>query len=116
MLGISISPLAENETENPTTAKQQRKEDKTAIGPSCPGQPSSPAIRLASTWSAKEMPSVQTDRYTINTRDTLGGGTDIMITDIERERPARGPNRASTNGTDTSTDGESEMEKLILVT
>lgn len=60
-------------------------------------------------------PSVQTEPYTINTRFTLGGGPDMIVTGIDRERPVH-PNRASTNSTGASTDGEPEMEKIGLVT
>lgn len=73
-------------------------------------------------------PSVQTDPYTINTRDTLGGNTDMMVTGIERERPRHGrqlPRRSSTaNGVERSRwsvdedddGGDMDMEKILLVT
>ncbi|KAJ5575192.1 hypothetical protein N7450_009091 [Penicillium hetheringtonii] len=73
-------------------------------------------------------PSVQTDPYTINTRDTLGGNTDMMVTGIVRERPRHGrqlPRRSSTtNGVEGSRwsvdededDGDEDMEKILLVT
>lgn len=58
-------------------------------------------------------PYVQADPYTINTRDTMGGDTDMMVTGVERERPAR---RGLSNSSGTTEGEEPEMEKIILVT
>lgn len=73
-------------------------------------------------------PSIQMDPYTINTRVTLGGNTDMMVTGIDRERPRCGrqlPRRTSiANGVERSRwsidedgdAGDEDMEKILLVT
>jgi hypothetical protein len=70
-------------------------------------------------------PELQTDPHTINTRDTLGCATDMMVTGIERARPVTG---GPTGVSASSSAGESDhgferdniewikKNKLIIVT
>lgn len=56
-------------------------------------------------------PDVQVDPYTINSRDTLGGSVDMMLTGVERDRPAN-------ERPLVVADGESiiHKDKIIMVT
>ncbi|OQD66891.1 hypothetical protein PENPOL_c004G05375 [Penicillium polonicum] len=55
-------------------------------------------------------PEISTDPHTINAEETLGNTADIMVTGVERSRPAD-------HATDSETDVESEKRnKVIIVT
>lgn len=62
-------------------------------------------------------PEVQADPYTINSRDSIGGDVDMMVTGVERQTPA---NERPSGVPDDVPDGEAEgalpkHEKLIMV-
>lgn len=71
-------------------------------------------------------PDLQTDPHTINTAETLGGTTDLMVTGVERARPGTGAATGFRDGTAVGASGNemdsvSDMEsikknKLIIVT
>ncbi|KAJ5085428.1 hypothetical protein N7532_010199 [Penicillium argentinense] len=67
-------------------------------------------------------PEVQADPYTINTRDTMGGNVDMMVTGVERERTRQAVNgttngtaNGTTDGVDGASHGDPEKEKIVLV-
>lgn len=71
-------------------------------------------------------PALQTDPHTINTQETLGNTTDMMITGVERPRPGTGAASGISEGVpvgvdDRSMDTDSDIDtikknKLIIVT
>ena len=68
-------------------------------------------------------PELQTDPHTINTQETLGNTTDMMVTGVERLRPGTGRIRdddaVGANGSDVESDTDIESikkNKLVIVT
>ncbi|CAG7925059.1 unnamed protein product [Penicillium olsonii] len=68
-------------------------------------------------------PELQTDPHTINTQETLGNTTDMMVTGVERLRPGTGRIRdddaVGANGSDVESDTDIESikkNKLLIVT
>lgn len=62
-------------------------------------------------------PEFQVDPWTINTRDSLGGGSDIMVTGVERPR-RRNPSEfdGETLGGEDDDGGSEKNNKMIVVT
>lgn len=60
-------------------------------------------------------PAFDVDPFTINTRDSLGGGTDMMVTGLERERP-RSYDSVDSDLTSFDEDLEKKKHRIIVVT
>ncbi|KAJ5172105.1 hypothetical protein N7492_004698 [Penicillium capsulatum] len=62
-------------------------------------------------------PEFETDPWTINTRDSLGGGADLMVTGVERDRRRRTRELDGETLDGDAVDGQNEKkQKLIVVT
>lgn len=62
-------------------------------------------------------PDVQADPYTINTRDSIGASVDMMVTGVERQRPANeGPDNVSDGAPNGVPDtGDSPQDKKLIM-